>query len=84
MSYFGEYLGWTRYKHYGEFDHFTLLFVTYGEERIQNILRALADLPEHLGEYYRFTTFEKAIGDFLGQIWASRSLTDQERYMIAR
>jgi hypothetical protein len=74
----------TTYKQYGEFDHFTLLFVTYGEERIHNILSALIDLPENLGEFYRFTTFEKAIGDFLGQVWKSRIINDSQLYMIAR
>jgi hypothetical protein len=36
------------YAAYGEFGHFTLLFVTYGEERIDNIRRAMADLPAEL------------------------------------
>jgi hypothetical protein len=69
---------------YGEFRHFTLLFVTYGQERIDNIRAALSDLPAELHAYYRFATFEAAEADFLGPVWKSRSPGDEERYMIAR
>jgi hypothetical protein len=74
----------TTYASYGEFRHFTLLFVTFGEERIDHIRRALADLPEKLHAYYRFTTFEAAEADFLGPVWLSRSPVDQERYRLVR
>jgi hypothetical protein len=72
------------YSPFGEFRHFTLLFVTYGEERVGNIRRALADLPRELHTYYRFTTFERAEADFLGPVWKSRSPDDENAYMIAR
>lgn len=72
------------YAPHGEFRHFTLLFVTYGEERIDNIRRAVGDLPPELHAYYRFSTFEAAEADFLGPVWKSRSPGDQERYMLAR
>lgn len=72
------------YAPYGQFRHFTLLFVTYGQERIENIRRALGDLPSELHAYYRFTTFEKAQADFLGPVWKSRSPTDGGRYKIVR
>lgn len=72
------------YKQYGEFRYFTMLFVTYGEERIDNILHAVADLPEKLHAYYRLTTFEQAIGDFLGPVWKSRALADTKHYVLAR
>jgi hypothetical protein len=72
------------YGAYGTFRHFTLLFVTYGQERVDNIRRAMADLPAQLHAYYRFATFEEAMGDFLGPVWKSRSPEDQERYMLAR
>jgi len=32
----------------------------------------------------RVTTFEKAMGDFLGAIWKSRSLTDTNVYSLVR
>lgn len=72
------------YASYGEFRYFTLCFVTIGEERINNIRAALADLPRELHNYYRFSTFDQANADFFGQHWRSRSPTDPERYMIAR
>jgi Replication-relaxation len=72
------------YAPYGDFRSFTLLFVTYGEERIDNIRRALANLPEKLHAYYRFATFEAAEADFLGPVWLSRSSGDQERYRLTR
>jgi hypothetical protein len=43
------------YAAQGEFRHFTLVFVTYGEERVDNIRRAMADLPEELHAYYRLS-----------------------------
>jgi hypothetical protein len=72
------------YKGCGEFRHFTLLFVTYGEERIDNIRRAMADLPAELHAYYRLNTFEQAQADFFAPLWKSRSPDDDETYMIAR
>jgi hypothetical protein len=72
------------YAKFGEFRYFTLLFVTYGQERIDNIRRALYDLPEALHAYYRFATFEAAQADFLGPVWKSRSPEDPERYRLAR
>jgi Replication-relaxation len=72
------------YARFGEFRFFTLLFVTLSDERISNILHALADLPAELHAYYRFSTFERAKADFLGPHWRSRSPTDPERYRIAR
>jgi hypothetical protein len=72
------------YAPLGAFRHFTLLFVTYGDERVGNIRRALADLPRELHAYYRLSTFERAEADFLGPVWKSRSPDDDEAYMIAR
>ena len=72
------------YKQHGEFRHFTLLFVTDGEERIYNIRRALADLPAELAAFYRFTTFAQARGDFLGPVWQSRLLSDTTAYALAQ
>jgi Replication-relaxation len=53
-------------------------------ERIDNIRRALSDLPEKLHAYYRFATFEAAEADFLGPVWRSRSVGDEERYRLTR
>jgi hypothetical protein len=72
------------YAEYGEFCSFTLLFVTLQEARIENTRRELLDLPQELARYYRFTTFDAAMGDFLGAIWQSRSLSDTTRYPLVR
>jgi hypothetical protein len=72
------------YGAYGVFRNFTLLFVTFGDERIAHIRRALADLPAELHPYYRLATFEEAQANFLGPIWRSRSPEDGERSMLVR
>lgn len=72
------------YASFGEFRFFTLLFVTYGEERIDNIRRAVADLPAELHQYYRFSTFEAAHENFLGPIWKARAISDTGLYPLVR
>ena len=72
------------YADYGDFNFFTLLFVTLSKERIDNIRRELTDLPLELSQYYRLTTYEQAMGDFLGQIWLSRTPTDNQLYPLVR
>jgi hypothetical protein len=72
------------YQEFGEFRLFLMLFVTLNEARIENIRRELRDLPEELSVYYRFTTFDAAMEDFLGAIWKSRSLTDLSVYSLVR
>jgi hypothetical protein len=72
------------YAEYGEFRSFTLLFVTLHDARIENTRRELQDLPGELSGYYRLTTFDKAMGDFLGAIWKSRSLSDTTTYPLVR
>jgi hypothetical protein len=72
------------YAEYGEFRSFTLLFVTLQEARIENTRRELQDLPQDLSGYYRLTTFDQAMGDFLGAIWKSRLLTDETTYPLVR
>ncbi len=72
------------YAPWGEFRFFTLLFVTFGEGRVDNVRREMHDLPAELAPYYRFTTFELATQDFLGPIWKTRSLTDNARHALVR
>lgn len=73
-----------RYQEHGDFGFFTLLFVTIGDGRVDNIRREMHDLPQELAPYYRFTTYERATADFFGSIWKTRSLTDNERYPLVR
>jgi Replication-relaxation len=88
ISQYDRYLKSLRYRHtyreYGEFTFFQLLFVTLGDQRIENIRREMGNLPADLAGYYRFTTYEKAMGDFLGTIWHSRLLTDTNVYSLVR
>jgi hypothetical protein len=72
------------YLEYGEFRAFTMLFVTLQEARIEHIRRELLDLPQELAVYYRLSTFDAAMGDFLGAIWQSRLLSDTRRYPLVR
>jgi hypothetical protein len=55
-----------KYQEYGEFRSFTMLLVTLQEARIENIRHECHDLPQKLAGYYRFSTFDTAMGDFLG------------------
>ncbi len=41
-------------------------------------------LPSELAAYYRFTTFERAVSDFLSPIWKTRSLSDHTSYPLVR
>jgi hypothetical protein len=73
-----------KYKNYGDFGYFTMLFVTFGEERVQNIRVEMQDLSSELADYYRLTTFDKAMNDFLAGNWHSRALTDTAVYPLVR
>jgi hypothetical protein len=88
ISQYDRYLQSLRYSHtyapYGDFRFFTLLFVTLGEQRVENIRREMGNLPADLARYYRFATFEKAMDDFLGAIWRSRTLSDETVYPLVR
>lgn len=72
------------YAQYGEFHSFTMLFVTTIETRIDNIRRELSDFPADTARYYRLTTFEQALENFLGAVWHSRTLSDTTRYPLVR
>lgn len=88
ISQYDRYLKSLRYAQtyaaYGEFRFFTLLFITLGWERVESIRREMHDLPAELAQYYRFTTYEQAMGDFLGPIWKSRTVSDTIHYPLVR
>ena len=81
LSQYDRYLQSLHYRHtyaaFGDFRFFTL-FITLGDERVENIRRQMQTLPSGLSEYYRLTTYEQAMGDFFSPIWKSRMLTDTE------
>jgi hypothetical protein len=72
------------YAPYGAFRSLTLLFVTYGAERIENIRAAVSDLPARLHPYYRLTTYEQGVTDFLGSVWKSRDKADTVTYALVQ
>jgi Replication-relaxation len=88
ISQYDRYLQSQRYRHtyaaYGDFDFFILLFVTPSEQRVENIRRGMHTLPPELASYYRFSTYELAMSDFLGAIWKSRLLSDTTVYPLVR
>ena len=88
ISQYDRYLKSLRYSQtysaYGQFRSFTLLFVTLSDERVQSIRRQLRDLPEEFAPYYRFTSYEHAMGDFFGPIWKSRLFSDHREYALVR
>ena len=88
LSQYDRYLKSLRYREtynaFGDFRFFTLLFVTLGKERVEHVRAEMQDLQESLSDYYRFTTFDEAMGDFLGAIWQSRLLSDTTRYPLVR
>src|SRR5947209_6258176 len=66
----------------GDFRLATILFVTLGEERIENIRQAASNLPPRFHQYYRLATFERAMNDFFGPIWKSRDVFDTLLYRL--
>lgn len=88
ISQYDRYLESLRYREtyapFGDFRFFTMLFVTLSKERVDNIRQSTRDLPAQLAQYYRLTTYNQAMGDFLAQIWVSRSASDTQLYPLVR
>jgi Replication-relaxation len=88
LSQYDRYLTSMRFRDtyaaYGEFRGFNVLFVTLGRERVENVRAEMQDLSSTFAGYYRFTTFDEAMGDFLGAIWKSRLLSDMSVYPLVR
>ena len=70
------------YKSWGEYESFTLLFVTIGDQRIENVRRSLSDLQPSFASNYRFTTHEKAVVDFLGPVWLDHSKLTERHALV--
>lgn len=78
LSKYDEYLNSglfaKKYKKYGEFNYFTLLFITTSDERVDNIKKSASDLPSELHDYYYFSTFKKINSNNLfSKIWQNRN-----------
>lgn len=74
----GNYVG--KYREWGSFDHFVLLFVTLSEKRMENIRKELFALPEQFHEYYMFNTYDVVVKDFFNNQWKARSIKDGQGY----
>jgi Replication-relaxation len=72
------------YREWGDFRFFTLLFVTFGEARVEHIRTELGSLPSDFAQYYRFATFDRAMGDLFSSIWKSRDASDTRLYPLVR
>ena len=85
FSQYDRYLRSERYRktysQYGDFAYFILLFITLQEARVENVRR---ELSSDLADYYRLTTYERAMGDFLGSIWKSRNIGDSTIYPLVK
>jgi hypothetical protein len=73
-----------KYAPFGDFRAATVLFVTYGAERIENIRKACRDLPDRLHQYYRLATFAEAASDLLSASWKSRALADTHTFALVQ
>lgn len=73
-----------KFGEHGDFRSFTLLFVTIGRERIDNIIKEAAQLSPRLHGYYRLTMFQEAITNFLGSIWKSRDERDTVTHALVQ
>ena len=73
-----------KYKAWGEFDFFTLLFITTTSTRRDNMRRAMQDLPPNLHAYYRFNVLQTVFADFFNNEWSARSITDDAGYRLIK
>jgi Replication-relaxation len=73
-----------KYADWGDFSFCTILFVTLTWDRIENIRAAVSDLPQKLHPYYRLTTLDAAVNDFVGAIWKSRNVRDSLSYALVQ
>ena len=88
LSQYDRYLQGMRYSQKyagcGDFRFFTLLFVTLGRQRVDNIRRNMQSLPSDYSNYYRFAVFDDAVNNFLGPVWKSRNPADTRLYPLVR
>jgi Replication-relaxation len=73
-----------KYASAGDFGFFTLLFVTLAADRVENIRTAVSDMQQELHAYYRLTTLDAAVNDFVCSIWKSRDVRDNLTYALVQ
>lgn len=66
-----------KYREYGDFDHFSMLFITNSVERLTNIKKSSANTKSDFDNYYFFSTFEQLhCNSFFAEIWQNRAPGD--------
>ena len=73
-----------RYRSWGVFQNFTALIITNSEQRLQNMRQKLADLPQQLHQYYRFSTLEEVCVNFFHANWRGRPCDDRKAYALIK
>jgi hypothetical protein len=71
-----------KYKKWGKFNNFRLLFITTSTERVENIRRKTFDLNPETTKFYMFNTHEIVSEDFFNNKWRIRSVEDNKFYGI--
>ena len=71
-----------KYREWGDFDCFILLFVTTTAARVDNIRGKLKGLDEDFDEYFLFNTIESVKDNFFRKDWKSRSISDNTLYSV--
>ena len=65
-----------KYKKYGDFDQFFLLFITTSEKRVEALRRKFASLSDDLHDYYFFNVYDNVKNNFFCKTWKTRSVKD--------
>lgn len=71
-----------KYQEHGDFNFFTLLFVTTAEARRDNIRKCTLNLPPLLHAYYYFNIYETVKQNFFNPQWKVRSVQDDKNYIL--
>ena len=71
-----------KYKDWGNFDHFVLLFVTLSGVRMENIRKKFFDLPARFSQYYFFNTYDEVKSNFFNGFWKVRAVDDDRNYSV--
>jgi len=78
----GEYQ--KKYKKYGDFNYFQMLFITTSDTRVLNIKNSLK-LNLELEEYFYLSTLEVVKShNFFSNIWQRRNINDNKKYNLTR
>ena len=71
-----------KYRQYGKFDHFVVLFITVSVERMESLRKKLFDLPDELHQYYLFSSYDDIMNNFFHKQWKARAINDNHNYCI--